>query len=165
MASLLKSKKEKHMINQVLEDVKLKKLESKILVNVKRTIETKGSLFFVEVKMRKVKNKHIGAYGILISRGKIALINKACGGYRGKLDLPGGGIEHTETPEKALCDTLIHERYVPAQSLSALATFFEEDLRIDIDDLRQLDTRIIRACLEVGGKKKIINNLLKLIER
>ena len=69
------------------------------------------------------------------------------------------------TPEKALCDTLIHERYVPAQSLSALATFFEEDLRIDIDDLRQLDTRIIRACLEVGGKKKIINNLLKLIER
>ena len=60
---------------------------------------------------------------------------------------------------------LMNERYVPAQSQSALATFFEEDMRIDIDDLRQLDTRIIRACMEAGGKKKILNNLLKLIER
>ena len=69
------------------------------------------------------------------------------------------------TPEKALCDMLMHERYVPAQSLSALATFFEEDMRIDLDDLRQLDTRIIRACMEFGGKKKTLYNLLKLIER
>ncbi len=69
------------------------------------------------------------------------------------------------TPEKALCDMLIHERYVPAQSQSALATFFEEDMRIDLDDLRQLDDRIIHACMEAGGKKRILNNLLKLIER
>ena len=69
------------------------------------------------------------------------------------------------TPEKALCDMLMHERYVPAQSQSALATFFEEDMRIDLEDLRQMDTRTIRACMETGGKKKILNNLLKLIER
>ncbi len=69
------------------------------------------------------------------------------------------------TPEKAICDMLMHERYVPAQSLSALATFFEEDMRIDLDDLRQLDARIIRACMEVGNKKKILDNLLKLIGR
>ena len=69
------------------------------------------------------------------------------------------------TPEKALCDMVMHERYVPAQSVSALATFFEEDMRIDLDDLRQLDTSIIRACMETGGKKKILNNLLKLIEQ
>ncbi len=75
--------------------------------------------------MRKVKNKHIGAYGILISRGKIALINKACGGYRGKLDLPGGGIEHTETPEEALCRELMEEAGVCVtkyQLLDAVAT-------------------------------------------
>ena len=69
------------------------------------------------------------------------------------------------TPEKALCDMLMHERYVPDQSLSALATFFEEDMRIELDDLKQMDTHIIRACMDVGGKKKILNNLLKLIER
>ena len=33
-------KKEKHMINQELDVEKLKKLASKILVNVKKTIET-----------------------------------------------------------------------------------------------------------------------------
>ena len=69
------------------------------------------------------------------------------------------------TPEKALCDLLMYERYVPDQSLSALETFFEDDMRIDIEDLRQLDTRIIHACMEVGYKKKILNNLIKLIER
>ena len=52
--------------------------------------------------MKKVKNKHIGAYGFIIYDEKIALIKKARGGYLGKLDLPGGGIEHTETPEEAL---------------------------------------------------------------
>ena len=69
------------------------------------------------------------------------------------------------TPEKALCDTLMHERYVPDQSLSALETFFQDDMRIDIDDLRQLDTHIIQACMEVGSKKKILKNLIKLIKR
>ena len=45
---------------------------------------------------------HIGAYGVILKDNKIALIRKARGGYKGKLDLPGGGIEHTETPEQAL---------------------------------------------------------------
>ena len=44
----------------------------------------------------------MGAYGILIRNNNIALIKKARGGYKGKLDLPGGGIEHTETPVMAL---------------------------------------------------------------
>ena len=52
--------------------------------------------------MKKVYNKHIGAYGIIIKNEKIALIKKARGGYLGKLDLPGGGIEHRETPTEAL---------------------------------------------------------------
>ncbi len=52
--------------------------------------------------MKKEINKHIGAYGLIIRDGKIALIKKARGGYLGKLDLPGGGIEHTESPEEAL---------------------------------------------------------------
>jgi len=69
------------------------------------------------------------------------------------------------TPEKALCDMLMHERYVPNQSVARLEVFFEEDMRIDIDDIRQMDTRIIRACMETGNKKKILANLLKLMER
>ena len=52
---------------------------------------------------------HIGAYGIILKDNKIALIRKARGGYKGKLDLPGGGIEHTETPEEALVRELQEE--------------------------------------------------------
>ena len=52
--------------------------------------------------MKTVTKTHVGAYGIIIKDLKIALIKKARGGYKGKLDLPGGGIEHTETPIEAL---------------------------------------------------------------
>lgn len=50
----------------------------------------------------EVKNSRIGAYGIIIKNDKIALVRKAGGGYKGKLDLPGGGIEHAETPLETL---------------------------------------------------------------
>ena len=52
--------------------------------------------------MKVEVNTHVGSYGIIIRNEKIALIKKARGGYTGKLDLPGGGIEHEETPEEAL---------------------------------------------------------------
>lgn len=55
------------------------------------------------------KKTHVGAYGIIIRDNKIALIKKARGGYKGKLDLPGGGIEHTETPIETLKRELMEE--------------------------------------------------------
>lgn len=59
--------------------------------------------------MKEVKSKHIGAYGFIIKDEKVALIKKARGGYTGKLDLPGGGIEHNETPVDALKRELLEE--------------------------------------------------------
>lgn len=69
------------------------------------------------------------------------------------------------SPEKALCDMLMQEKHVPDQSISRLEVFFEEDMRIDLDDLRQMDGSIIRQCIEAGKKKQILTNLLKLIDR
>ena len=69
------------------------------------------------------------------------------------------------SPEKALCDMLMNEKYVPDQSISRLQVFFEEDMRIDLEDLRQMDGSIIRQCMETGNKKQVLANLLKLIER
>ena len=69
------------------------------------------------------------------------------------------------SPEKALCDMLLQEKHVPDQSISRLEIFFEEDMRMDLDDLRQMDGDIIRQCLEVGNKKQVLTNLLKLIGR
>ena len=52
--------------------------------------------------MKTLVNKHIGCYGIIIKDDKIALITKARGGYKGKLDLTGGGMEHSELPTETL---------------------------------------------------------------
>ena len=69
------------------------------------------------------------------------------------------------SPEKALCDMLMQEKHVPDQSVSRREVFFEEDMRMDLDDLRQMDGNIIRQCMETGNKKQILRNVLKLIER
>lgn len=37
--------------------------------------------------------RYIGAYGILLDRGRVLLVRKLPGPYTGTLDLPGGGIE------------------------------------------------------------------------
>ena len=52
--------------------------------------------------METIVKTHVGAYGIMIKDNKIALVRKARGGYKGKFDLPGGGIEHTEQPFETL---------------------------------------------------------------
>lgn len=57
----------------------------------------------------EVVKTHIGTYGVIVKDNKIALIRKARGGYKGKLDLPGGGIEHTETPRETLDRELMEE--------------------------------------------------------
>lgn len=59
--------------------------------------------------METVIKTHVGAYGIIIKNDEIALIRKARGGYIGKLDLPGGGIEHEETPVETLKRELLEE--------------------------------------------------------
>ena len=52
--------------------------------------------------MKEIKSTHVGAYGLIIKNDEIALIKKARGGYTGLLDIPGGGIEHGESPEETL---------------------------------------------------------------
>lgn len=55
------------------------------------------------------KKIRVGSYGLIIKDGQIALIKKAVGGYKGLLDLPGGGIEQGEEPEEALIRELKEE--------------------------------------------------------
>lgn len=62
--------------------------------------------------METKKQKRIGVYGIIVKDGKIALIRKAKGGYKGKLDLPGGGMDHAETPLETLSRELQEEAEV-----------------------------------------------------
>lgn len=57
----------------------------------------------------KRKHTHIGSYGIITNNKQIILIKKARGGYTGLLDLPGGGIEHTENPDETLKREIMEE--------------------------------------------------------
>lgn len=59
--------------------------------------------------MDTIVKTHVGAYGVIVKDDKITLVKKARGEYKGKLDLPGGGIEHTELPEEALKREIMEE--------------------------------------------------------
>lgn len=48
------------------------------------------------------EHKHLGAYALILKDNQILLIKKVTGPYDGKLDLPGGTIEFSETPEETL---------------------------------------------------------------
>lgn len=53
--------------------------------------------------METFKSKHVGCYGIVFnSKNQVLLIKKSRGAYKGKLDLPGGGIEYGESAEETL---------------------------------------------------------------
>ena len=70
--------------------------------------------------METVRSTHVGAYGFIIRDNQIALIKKARGGYTGLLDIPGGGIEHTETPVEALKRELMEEAGVTVKNYELL---------------------------------------------
>lgn len=67
--------------------------------------------------------------------------------------------------EKALCDMILHDSYLPAQSVSGLWQYLEEDLRLDMDELAGFDVSIIETCAKLGRKETILNNLIKILKR
>ena len=78
-----------------------------------------------------VVDTRVGSYGVIIRDRKIALIKKARGGYKGLYDLPGGGIEHEETPLEALTRELMEEirvSIVKAELLDAVSKTFKWDV-------------------------------------
>ena len=89
--------------------------------------------------MKTVQSTHVGSYGFLIRNDEVALIRKARGGYTGLLDIPGGGIEHFESPVDALKRELMEEAGVTVTHyellLATSRTFswqMEEDVLEDL---------------------------------
>ena len=67
--------------------------------------------------------------------------------------------------EKALCDLILHDSYLPPQSVKSLWKYLEEDIRFDVDELATFDISIIEACAKLGRKENILTNLIKIIKR
>ena len=92
--------------------------------------------------MKEEKSTHVGAYGFIIKNDMIALIKKARGGYKGMLDIPGGGIEHDETPGDALKRELMEEAGVTVidfQLIDVVSRTFKWQMYEDtIEDLHHI---------------------------
>lgn len=92
--------------------------------------------------MKEVKNTHIGAYAIIVRKNKIAIVLKARGGYTGKYDLPGGGIEHNETPLETLyreCKEEIDGTIIKEKLLDVTSTNIKWKMKSDlIEDLHHI---------------------------
>ncbi|OAV67964.1 hypothetical protein Barb6XT_01227 [Bacteroidales bacterium Barb6XT] len=70
------------------------------------------------------------------------------------------------TPEKALCDLILVTPNLRLQSIKAMQTYLEDDLRIDFSAAENIDLDIIRECVEVGRKKRELDLLERcLLER
>jgi 8-oxo-dGTP diphosphatase len=46
--------------------------------------------------------QHVGVYGVLVKNESLLLVRKSRGPYIGLFDLPGGKIEHGESPVHTL---------------------------------------------------------------
>ena len=68
------------------------------------------------------------------------------------------------TPEKALCDTIIHTSCLNLRSQNDALTYLEEDLRFDTDALKSLDINILQECAACGIKRNSIQQIIKLIQ-
>lgn len=89
------------------------------------------------------KHKHIGSYGLIIKDRKIVLIRKAKGAYTGKLDLPGGTIEHGEKPEETVRREIFEEtgrNVISCELFDANSCRVEWYVKVkdDIEDLHHL---------------------------
>ncbi|MBR4643676.1 MAG: hypothetical protein IKO73_00735 [Bacteroidaceae bacterium] len=69
------------------------------------------------------------------------------------------------SPEKALCDMILYDSYLPPQSVKGLVQYLEEDIRFDTEALNDFDVSIIEACAQTGRKEQILNNLIKIIKK
>lgn len=101
-------------------------------------------------------HRHVGVYGAVIKNGKILLVRKARGAYIGKLDLPGGGIEHAETPEDCLKREIEEETGLIVKNFN-LVDVFSWNVRWDdtdgVENLHHIGIMYKVEC-EKGKNKK-----------
>lgn len=65
-------------------------------------------------------------------------------------------------PEKALCDLIIHTPKLNLRFQKEILTYLEDDLRLDMEVFYQMDSQIFEQCVQIGKKKAILTNILKI---
>ena len=69
------------------------------------------------------------------------------------------------SPEKALCDLIANSSKVILRYMKDVEIYLEQDIRMDIDGLYNMDTTIFEDYIKVGKKADSISTLLKFLRR
>ena len=69
------------------------------------------------------------------------------------------------TPEKALCDLIANSPKVNLRYLKDVEVYLEEDIRMEMDDFKNMDISIFEQYARVGKKSKSIETLIKYLRK
>lgn len=69
------------------------------------------------------------------------------------------------TPEKAICDLIASSPKVNLRYLKDVESYLEEDIRMELDDFRNMDSGIFERYAKVGKKSGSINTMIKYLKR
>ena len=68
------------------------------------------------------------------------------------------------SPEKALCDLIVHTHGVNHRYRKECLVFLEQDLRLDMDAFGGMNPDIFRQCAALGKKTNSLNLIAKILE-
>lgn len=68
------------------------------------------------------------------------------------------------TPEKALCDLMVYTANLNLRCQTSVRDYLEDDIRFDMDELRNLDLSLIEECARASRKKTMLTQLIKFID-
>ena len=69
------------------------------------------------------------------------------------------------TPEKALCDLIANSPKVNLRYLKDAEIYLEEDIRMELEEFKQMNAEIFEEYIKVGKKADSIRTLLKLMRK
>jgi predicted transcriptional regulator of viral defense system len=67
------------------------------------------------------------------------------------------------SPEKALCDMIVLTSGLRIQSVKAMREYLEEDMRVDLSEIKLWNIEIVRRAIECGKKKTELKFLLEVL--
>ncbi|MDD4637380.1 MAG: hypothetical protein PHI48_05710 [Bacteroidales bacterium] len=68
-------------------------------------------------------------------------------------------------PEKALCDLIIHTPNLNLRFQKDMLAYLKDDLRFDMDAFYRMDSSLFEQCAQMGKKRTVIENMIKIKQR
>jgi len=68
------------------------------------------------------------------------------------------------TPEKALCDMIVHTSGLNFRYRKECLSFLEQDLRLDMEAFGEMNSDLFRQCAAIGKKSNTLNLIANILE-